>query len=281
VNIVGLGTAGCNIAQCFSKYPQYKIFFIDTEDRTGNLLKIDRQKSLEDYESNAPNVTEFLKDSGGDITFIVGGSGSLSTMTLAILEQIREKNITIVYIQPKLSSLTGKKKLLERATSAILQQYARSGLFKGIYLINNQNIVEIAGQLPVIGYHNKVNDIICTSIHFINVLDNTKHIYGNVGQREDVCTISTIGLLDVETSEETLFFELDMIREKDYMYTFNRNRLLENSNIISLIEAKMEKKTEAWLTNISYRLYPTEYDSDFGYCVFRTSKVQGELDEGL
>lgn len=281
MNIVGLGTAGCNIAQCFSKYPQYKIFLIDTEEREGNLLKVERHKNIEDYEANVPSIKDFVSDSGDDIMLIVGGSGSLSAMSLAILGQVKEKNITVVYIQPKLSSLTGKKKLLERATFGILQQYARSGLFKDMYLINNQNIVEIAGQLPVIGYHDKINEIICSSIHFINVLQNTDYIYGNIEPKEDVCAISTIGLLDVETSEETLFFDLDLIREKDYMYTFNRTRLLESSNIIPQIEAKMEKKTEDWLTKISYRLYSTDYDSDFGYCVFRTSKVQGETIDSL
>ena len=281
MNVVGLGTAGCNIAQCLEKYPQYKIHYIDTDLRENNFLKISRQTSIEQYESNAPDVRSFLKDIGNDITFIIGGSGSISAMSLSVLEQVKEKNITIVYIQPKLSSLTGKKKLLERMTFGILQEYARSGLFKNIYLINNQKIVDIAGQLPVIGYFNKINEIIATTLHFINVFENTKYIYGNVEQKENICTISTIGLLDIHTSEETMFFDLDLVREKDYMYAFSQEKLRENSNLIPQIETKMESKSEDWLTKISYRLYSTEYNSDFGYCVFRTSKVQERNDDSV
>ena len=50
--IVGLGKAGCAIADKFSKYPQYKIFKIDSEgldkgEKRSHLLK--RRKHPEQY----------------------------------------------------------------------------------------------------------------------------------------------------------------------------------------------------------------------------------------
>ena len=33
MNVIGLGDAGCNIADCFSQYPQYKIFKINVDMR--------------------------------------------------------------------------------------------------------------------------------------------------------------------------------------------------------------------------------------------------------
>ena len=45
---------------------------------------------------------------------------------------------------------------------------------------------------------------------------------------------------------------------------------------VAEIEESMQHKKENSLTKISYRLYSTEYETEFGYCRFRTSKVQGE-----
>ena len=95
-------------------------------------------------------------------------------------------------------------------------------------------------------------------------------------ERENVCRISTIGLLNTTTSEENMFYDLDLIREKSYFYALNSSTLLNESNMIATLESQIEQKKKEWLTKISYRLYSTDYENNFGYCVNRTSKVQGE-----
>ena len=50
--IVGLGQAGCNIAKLYSQYPQYEVFYIDSEAREEeNFLKITKQDSHELYDT--------------------------------------------------------------------------------------------------------------------------------------------------------------------------------------------------------------------------------------
>ena len=85
-----------------------------------------------------------------------------------------------------------------------------------------------------------------------------------------------MGLLDPETSEEKPFYDLDMVREKSYFYAFRNDRLLNESDLIGKLEGQVEEKRDKWLTRISYRLYSTEYENNFGYFLSRTSKVQGE-----
>ena len=276
MDIVGLGQAGCNLADCFSKYPQYKIYKIDVGVEGDRCFNVQKQNTPEDYEANTPNFTDFFSGLGQEVTFIVGGAGYISAMSLAILQQIKDKKISILYICPKQKSLTGKKKLLERATFGILQQYARSGLVEDILLVSNENVANIIGNLPVIGYYDKINDLVASTFHFINVFNRTKHVYGMVEERENVCRISTIGLLDTETSEERNFYDLDLIREKSYFYALSKDALLNESNMVSTLEEQVEEKKKEWLTKISYRLYSTEYENNFGFCVNRTSKVQGE-----
>jgi len=276
MDIIGLGEAGCNLADCFKEYPQYRTYKIDVGLEGDNCFAVEEQRSPEDYESSTPDLTSFFTDLGDEVTFIVGGAGYISAMSLAILEQLKHKKTSILYICPSQKSLTGKKKLLERATFGILQQYARSGLVEGIHLISNENVANIIGNLPVIGYYNKINDLITSTFHFINVFNRTKHVYGMLEEREDVCRIATIGLLDTETSEEKMFYDLELIREKSYFYALNKDTLLNESNMVSTLESQVEEKKKEWLTKISYRLYSTEYENNFGFCTDRTSKVQGE-----
>jgi len=276
MDIIGLGEAGCNIAECFRKYPQYNIYKIDAGVSGENCFNVPTQKDAEEYEKNTPDLKEFFSNLSNEVIFIFAGSGAISGMSLAMLQQIKNKKVTVLYIRPGLRSLTGKKKLLERATFGILQQYARSGLLDGMHVVSNDVVAGVIGNLPVIGYFNKINDIIASTLHFINVFDRTKHVYGVMEDRDPVCRISTIGLLESETSEEKMFYDFDLIREKSYFYAFTQGRLLNESSLIEDIESQIEEKKEKWLTKISYRLYSTEYEDDFGYCLYRTSKVQGE-----
>lgn len=276
MDIVGLGTAACNIVEAFSKYPQYTLYKIDTEPREGNFFPIEAKSTPEEAESAVPDMTDFFANLGDEVMFFVVGSGMTSAVSLAILEQAKDKKITLFYIQPKLNNLTGTKKKLEKVAFGVLQQYARSGLIDEIVLISNQKIANIIGNLPVIGYFTKINEMISSTIHFINVFERSKHVYGILEEKENVCRISTVGLLDPTNSEESVFYDLDLVREKEYFYALNNARLLSESSLVAEIENSMEQKKENSLTKISYRLYSTEYETEFGYCRFRTSKVQGE-----
>ena len=55
--IVGLGKAGCAIADKFAQYPQYQVFKIDSEgiDKDGkNNFLLEKQTHPEKYEQNTP-----------------------------------------------------------------------------------------------------------------------------------------------------------------------------------------------------------------------------------
>ena len=65
MNIIGLGGAGCKTARCFEIYPQYKTFFIDTEQKDReNFFKVVQQETqtkLEMEEMGAiPRLDQYL-----------------------------------------------------------------------------------------------------------------------------------------------------------------------------------------------------------------------------
>ena len=101
MNIIGLGQAGCNIADAMAQYPQYNIYKIDVGLEGKRCLNVKQQSGPEEYEANAPSMKTFFRNIKGDTLLILGGSGNISAMSLRIMETIKDKcKIDLLYIRP-------------------------------------------------------------------------------------------------------------------------------------------------------------------------------------
>jgi len=289
MNIIGLGQAGCNIADMFSKYPEYKIFKIDTEVRNDfdfaeqygeseekkKIFEIKPQSSPEEYEKNTPSMKTFFRGIKGETLFIVGGSGHISAMCLRIMEQIKDKcELSVLYIRPDTSLLSKNKSLHEKATFNILQEFARSGLLRVLYLVSNINLENILGEVPIIGYNSKINELLVSTIHMINVFKNSEPVMGKIEDPRDVCRIATFGISDIEEKEEKSFFPLDNIMEKCYIYSINEERLKTEGDLRKKIVSTVKEQSEAEDLKVSFGVFPTNYQQDYCYILNYTSIVQ-------
>ena len=88
-------------------------------------------------------------DIDSHVQFFVVGSSYSSNYALGILEQIKDKKIDLIYIKPDTELLAGIPKLVERAAFGVLQEYARSGLFSSITLINNLKVEQVLQNVPI------------------------------------------------------------------------------------------------------------------------------------
>ncbi len=126
MNIIGLGSAGCKIAELFKQYPQYTVFKIDSDEklkRKKNCLYVPKQSSVELYDSNPIDIKRLIKNMDDEeVYFITCGCGKISACSLWILQQLADKKINIVYIKPDTTSIDDKSKLINRAHFHILQE---------------------------------------------------------------------------------------------------------------------------------------------------------------
>ena len=289
MNVIGLGQAGCNLADMFSQHPQYKIYKIDVgikkdfdfAEQYGELeekkkiYSVKPQKSPEEYEKNAPSVKAFFKGVGGETLFIVGGSGNISAMCLRIMEQIKDKcDLSVLYVRPDTSLLSKNKTLHERATYNILQQYARSGLLKMLYLVSNTNLENILGNVPIIGYNNKINELLVSTVHMINVFKNSEPVMGKIDNPSDVCRIATFGISEIEKGEEKLFFNLDNTAERCYIYGINEERLATEGGLKKKIIDRIRSSSNEEGLQASFGVFPTNYEQDYCYTLNYTSIIQ-------
>ena len=289
MNVIGLGQAGCNIADMLSRHPQYKIYKIDVEikkdfdfaeqygepEEKKKIYSVNPEKGPEEYEKNAPSMKTFFRGIKGETLFIVGGSGHISAMCLRIMEQIKDKcELSVLYIRPDTSLLSKNKSLHENATFNILQQFARSGLLKMLYLVSNTNLEKILGNVPIIGYNSKINELLVSTIHMINVFRNSEPVMGKIEDPTEACRIATFGISDIEGNEEKSFFSLDRTKEKCYIYSINEERLKTEGDLRKKIVSTVKAQAETEDLKVSFGVFPTNYQQDYCYILNYTSIIQ-------
>jgi len=104
--IVGLGGAGCSIADQFSNYNEYDVYQLDNVDRKEkNYYRLPTHGSHEDYERKLEGLEKFFEKIFGDCLFVVSGASDVSGASLVILEKISQRcDINILYIKTRSST---------------------------------------------------------------------------------------------------------------------------------------------------------------------------------
>ena len=217
--LIGLGSVGHKLAKAFSKHPQYRVITIDHEpDAT---ICVPKQEHPEKYEENFPDISSSLGDVSGNILFIVSGASLISGASLRVLQQIHGRgDISILYIHPDVATLSETRRLQTNLVFGALQQYARSGVFKQFYAVDNQKIDKILGGAPIMGYYDSLNEVIVATMHMINIFNHTNPVVGTLSNPKDICCISTFGILNPETGDESPFFSLDNVRKSAIIMPF-------------------------------------------------------------
>jgi hypothetical protein len=275
MNIIGLGKAGCAIADCFSQYPQYNTYKVDVGLSGGNCFAVKPQSGPEEYEANYASMKAFLKGAKGETMLVLGGSGDISAICLRIMEQIKTTcDISVLYIRPDTQLLSEVKKMHEKVTFNVLQEYARSGQIRGICLVSNPEIENILDNVPIMGYYNKLNELIVSTIHMTNVYKNSDPVMGSLSDPGETKRIYTVGIFDIENNEEKLFFPLDIVRERGYIYSISKDRLQSESGLHKQITSQMKEKLSDENVSISFGVFPTDYNSDYGYVLAHSPNIQ-------
>jgi len=276
--VIGLGQAGCKIAEQFAKYPQYDVYRIDSEKRQGNKFKhIKECDSHEEYENKCPSFKRFFKNVKPPYLFILSGAGSISGAALRIMEQLKSDDIYVLYIRPDTSLLSEIKKKQERAGFHVLQEFARSGLLKRMFLVDNTKVEELIQNLPVIGYYDKLNEMIVSVMHMINCCMNSKPELETFDDPPETARISTLGIVELETGKESLFFDLKMPREKVYFYMIHEDKLKNDGELLKTITSQVRSRMEGGNIQTSFGIYSTEYEQGYVYVLAHTSLVQNEI----
>ena len=268
--VIGLGKAGCSIADCFKKYPQYDVYKIDNDIEGENCFDLPYESSPEDYERNCPDMGTFFKDVSGDVLFILAGGGQISGATLKILSHIKDCDINILYIKPDNKDLNNTAFLQNKLTYNVLQEYARSGLFQNIYIVSNEDLENTIGDAPILEHDKKINEYLTSIIHYINVFNNTDPIVGNREDPRDNSRIATLGIFDIKNDEEIDLFDIENLSDKCYYFAINEIELKTDGKLLKKIKEHVAKNN----IRVSYEIHSTKHPESFCYYVSYSNSIQ-------
>ena len=189
------------------------------------------------------------------------------------MEQIKDKKVWIYFIKADPTDLSEKGRLRERATFFITQEIARSGLLDRIYLLDNKLISEQLQDVSIADYWNKINETISSAVHMLNYFINTEKVLSTFSDIAPMARIQTLGVIDVESSTERLFYNLQFPRHRLYYYAINEDKLKTDSGLLPTIKNHMrEQTTDTSVSN--YSIYETSYEHNYGYVELFSSFIQ-------
>lgn len=274
MNIVGLGRPGCSVAREFEKYPQYNVFYIDCEDNNySRFLKIAKQDTHEDYEKNYKKLN--LSKCKGPTTLVLSGAGNISGAALRILEQIKASEITVLYVKPNPGDLGEAARLRDRITFGVLQQYARSGLLKRLYVVDNKMVESVIENVSIASYWKDINNVISSTYHMLSVFENTEPILTNLSPIPATSKIGTFGVMSFDNFNQRRFYSLNKPRTRRYFFGVNEETLKEGSGLLTKIRSFTEENKEEKVDS-GFAIYQTNYDHNYAYCVEYATLIQEE-----
>ncbi len=279
ISLIGIGEAGCNVVSLFENHKEYNCFlFSPDQENTKYTRKLPKVAKEEDCEGEAPKLSSYkTKEAIQDrVQVFLCGSSFSANYTLAILEQIKERKIDIFYIKPDVDLLIGDVRLQERAIFGILQEYARSGLFNSFTIFSNPAIEKTIGEIPIKKYFDTINKSIYYAVHYLNVFDHTTPLVGNLSKPSDVQRIRSVGIVSVDKLTENWYYKLEEDRDVAYYLCIANERLETDGKLHSRVVESLKNKPRNAFKNVTYGIYESPYETDFGFCVAHTNFVQGQ-----
>ncbi len=276
ISMIGIGTAGENIVEHFRGNKEYNVYVLsDNVARNSKYkFKIKNHEKVEDYEEATLKLGKFFATIDDHVQVFLCGSSRTANATLNILQHIKDKKIDIFYVQPDTELLIGIPKMQERAIFNILQQYARSGLFNSFTVFGNCEIEKTIGAIPIKKYFDTINQTIYYSVHYKNLFDHTGPVVGNLTLPSEIQRIRSIGRINPRTLEENWYFELDNSRDVCYYICVSSERLENDGDLHSTIIKHLKNKPRNAFKNVTYAIYESPFETDFGFCVAHTNVIQ-------
>ena len=265
--VIGLGTAGANVAKQFDKWPQYEVVTLEAGK------EIPLQDNVEAYEENTPDFSDVFENTDDEVWFIVAGASQVAACSLAILEQLKDKRISIVHISSDPMFMSTQAKLRERVVLGVLQQYARCGLFEAIYLACNKLMVDMLDDVAFSVAFEKTNEVLSSMVHYLNIYQKTEPLMGCKMEPKEISRIRTFAIVDLEKKSKKVLFSLDNITETCYIYNIKKTEK-SNDKKIQVIKTMMEAKETSCKT--SFAMYTTEYEQSFCHAIQMTHYIQQE-----
>lgn len=271
--VICLGAKACDIGEMFENNESYQVKLIDEDIEGHNCFSLKKQKNPEDYEKYVPDMSDFFKDINNSILFITSGQSAVLSSSLKILQQIKEKDITIFYLKPNVDFLSRQDLLQDRVAFNVFQEYARSGIFKRTFLISEDNIEQhLLNELSITEIYEANLKMI---YNFIINLNNSQDepLINHFSEPKDSSRISTFAFYDLNSDIEFPMYDFSMIDDKIYHFFLSEETINKDKKIMREIKEKLKKKLIN-NTKVSYNINKTTSEKNYCFVVYYSKFIQ-------
>jgi len=271
--IICLGPKACDIGELFENNSHFQVKLVDKEIEGDNCFSLIKQKTPEDYEKNVPDMSAFLNDVCDEILFITTGECDVLSSSLKILQQVKQKDISIIYLRPNTDFLGRQGVLQDRMAFNVFQEYARSGLFKKMFLINEENVEQhLLNEMPITEIYDSYLKMIYNFVLNLNSAAQ-EPLIDNSSQPSDVSRICTFSFYDLHADKEAPMYDLELIDDKIYHFFLTEETLKTNTKLMREIKDKLKNKMID-KTKISYTIHKTSSNIDYCFAVHYSRAIQ-------
>jgi hypothetical protein len=262
--IFGYGKLGSSIAKNLAELANKKIFCITKSD-------FSTLKNVEESEEKAPDISLDI-DPKTSVYFICSGEEKIAGGILRTLEKIKEAKIKVIYILRDEDFLSEEVQKQQGAISKILQNYARSGLFEEMCLVEERNFKSLfMPEVSLLEYNKVLSETLAKMINMVNWLQNEEPLSSEIEPPNEACRIKSMGVF--AEAEERLVFPLDNVRQKDVYFACSKKTLETDTELLEKIKETLKRMKEENV-KVEHKIVTTGYEQDFVYLFYHTNFIQ-------
>jgi hypothetical protein len=273
--VLGLGKLGCAIAEEFTAYPEYRVYKIDADTNERASLSIGKYSNMQEYEKNLQKdeVEIYLRSikEGDEVLFVVEGGDPISGASLSILETIRFAKISVMYVVPdrELCSLVQKRD--DRICFYVMQEYARSGLFDNLFLLEKASVENLIGDVSIQEHEKQMAYFIAYVFAMLNFFKHTASVLSGEISRNDISRLSTLGICSLE-DDTSMLFPLEGIKDTMFFYGIPERDLDEDQSLMRKIKSHVKDRNPG--ESAGFSIYSTTLDKPFIVGMYSSAQVQ-------
>lgn len=263
IGVIGIGTLSSEIALRLKEYSTNIISYV-YNDHNLNI-----KGTMEDFEKNfneIPNVEQI-----NEVYCLVEGTENVAGITLKLLSFFKEKPITIFYLTKNHSVMNKQEKLNNKISINVLQEYARSGMFEHMFIIDHNIIwegiidnAELAENKSLLELRIMLFDKICFAIYAYHQIRHEKPIDGLLINFEDtIYRISTFFEIS-QNDKIALYYPLKYTKVYSYILNLPIKLSKDDLQMIKNLKSKTKEGSEDYEVYVS--MFSDEKRSLIGFC---------------
>lgn len=213
-----------------------------------NTILLPKINNLELLENNCPKIPKKFEK---NIFCILSNIDYESYAALAILEKIsslQKIKINILYIKSENNSLSQKQKEYEENLRNKLQILSSLDFLNQIYLISIDQIkIKFGNNFSLENYYDQIFQMIAYVFQVFSMSLQNDYVFCSpqnfqflqLPKNTKFCTFS---ILDINSNEEKLFYPLDLISDKRYIFLRTKGEQKNNNELMNEIDQIMSEK---------------------------------------